>query len=118
MLEATQKNAICENQLTKCQLNKLRVVVINTGDSHGRVRQLIGSLHHHHKGDIKAVIYGLNLPPSKVSLILIKIYCARLMKFYCGNMLNTLIWSKNLSRLLELTTKKKNISIRICGNHS
>jgi hypothetical protein len=61
----------CENGLNKCRLNKLRVVIIDTAATHLEVRQLVGSLHHHHKGDIKAVIYGLNLPTSNVNEVLL-----------------------------------------------
>ncbi|KAL0483262.1 coatomer subunit beta [Acrasis kona] len=63
---------VCADHLGRCQqFQKVRIVVIDTAETHPQIRMLIGSLHHHHKGQIKAVIYGLNLPKAKVNEVLL-----------------------------------------------
>jgi hypothetical protein len=64
--------AIAQNNLIRCQsVNKMKLVIIDTPQTHSAVRLLVGSIHQYHKGDLKMYIYGLNLPTSIESEILL-----------------------------------------------
>jgi hypothetical protein len=44
------------------QVHRLKLVLIDTKETHENVRMLVGSIHKFHQGNIKIYIYGLNLP--------------------------------------------------------
>ena len=63
---------LCEDHLNRCnQLQRLRVITIDTPETHDNVRTLIASLHHHNQGMLRTVVYGLNLPVAKVNELLL-----------------------------------------------
>ena len=65
---------VAVTNLNRCQnVHKLKIVIIDTPQTHEKVRLLVGSIHQHHKGDLKMYIYGLNLP------LLLRV------KYYCGS---------------------------------
>jgi hypothetical protein len=64
--------AVCDDDLNRCnQLQRLRVITIDTPETHDNIRTLIASLHHHNKGMLRTVVYGLNLPLAKVNELLL-----------------------------------------------
>ncbi len=39
--------------------------MIDTDNTHKSIRSIVGSIHHHHGGSVKTVIYGLGLSQTK-----------------------------------------------------